>query len=212
MFGVVNLVTGGRRCRATVLHAPLYSPPRRAYRMVMAVETRPWTRADLARIPGDGNRYEVLDGRLLVTPQPTFGHQRVAYDLLFALGAYAGTTASISVVGPGAVPFGDSELQPDVLVLPGVHRDGEWTDLPRPLLVIEVLSHSTRRRDLGVKLSAYRDRLGIPEVWLVDRDERVIHRCTPGQDVVLVRERLEWSAPGAEAPLVVDVKALLASG
>jgi len=176
----------------------------------MTVETRPWTRADLAPLPEGGNRYEVLDGRLLVTPQPSYGHQRVATDLLFALGAYERRTSLISVVGPGAIPFGDCELQPDLLVLPGVHRDGEWTDLPRPVLVIEVLSQSTRRRDLGVKLGAYRDRLGIPEVWLVDRDARVIHRSRPGQDVLLVQDRLEWSAPGAESPLVVDVRELLA--
>ncbi|MDQ8165302.1 MAG: Uma2 family endonuclease [Gemmatimonadota bacterium] len=176
----------------------------------MAVATRPWTRADLARLPDDGNRYEVLDGRLLVTPQAAYGHQRVAKDLLFSLEAYARAAGSITVAGPGAIPFGDSELQPDLMVVPGVYRDQDWIELPRPLLVIEVLSPSTRRRDFGIKLGAYRDRLGIPEVWLVDRDARVIHRCRPGQDVVLVQERLEWSAPGAESLLVVDVRELLA--
>ena len=36
--------------------------------MHMATKTRRWTRADLARLPDDGNRYEVLDGELFVTP------------------------------------------------------------------------------------------------------------------------------------------------
>ena len=43
--------------------------------MHMATRTRPWTRADLARLPDDGNRYEVLDGELFVTPQAGVPHQ-----------------------------------------------------------------------------------------------------------------------------------------
>ena len=39
--------------------------------MHMALDTRAWTRADLDRLPDDGNRYEVLDGELLVTPAPS---------------------------------------------------------------------------------------------------------------------------------------------
>src|ERR1700749_2703166 len=36
---------------------------------------RDWTVADLADFPDDGNRYEVLDGMLYVTPAPSFDHQ-----------------------------------------------------------------------------------------------------------------------------------------
>ena len=180
--------------------------------MVMAVETRPWTRADLARLPDDGNRYEVLDGRLLVTPQPAQGHQRVAKDLLVALDAYARATGSITVAGPGAIPFGDSELQPDLMVVPGVYRDQDWIELPRPLLVIEVLSPSTRRRDFGIKLSAYHVQLGVPEVWLVDREDREIHICRSGEPTVLERRSVRWLAPGAPEALVVDVEVLLGAG
>jgi hypothetical protein len=36
----------------------------------MALETHRWTRADLQRLPDDGNKYEVIDGELLVSPAP----------------------------------------------------------------------------------------------------------------------------------------------
>ena len=46
--------------------------------MHMATKNLRWTSADLARLPDDGNRYEVLDGELFVTPQAEFRHQRIA--------------------------------------------------------------------------------------------------------------------------------------
>ncbi len=36
-----------------------------------------WTYADDARFPDDGNRYEVIDGEVLVTPAPTTRHPYV---------------------------------------------------------------------------------------------------------------------------------------
>ena len=40
-----------------------------------------WTYADYARLPDDGNRYEVLDGEVLVTPSPSPRHQHVLFTL-----------------------------------------------------------------------------------------------------------------------------------
>jgi Uma2 family endonuclease len=98
------------------------------------------------------------------------------------------------------------------MVVPGVYRDQDWIELPRPLLVIEVLSPSTRRRDFGIKLSAYHVQLGVPEVWPVDREERAIHICRFGEPTVLERHSFRWFAPNAPEPLVVDVEALLGAG
>ena len=78
--------------------------------MVMAAITRLWHRRELARLPDDQNRYEVLDGRLLVTPQASYAHQRVAYELGVLLGQYVGVEGVGHVVGPGAIPFGSNEL------------------------------------------------------------------------------------------------------
>ncbi len=45
--------------------------------------------ADMVRaLPDDGNRYEVVDGELLVTPSPTRTHQHAVSALLLALGPY----------------------------------------------------------------------------------------------------------------------------
>ena len=44
-----------------------------------------YTIEDLDRFPADGNRYELLDGVLLVTPAPLPGHQLVIAGLFHAL-------------------------------------------------------------------------------------------------------------------------------
>ena len=166
---------------------------------------RPWTRADLARLPDDGNRYEVLDGRLLVTPQASYGHQRVAFQLAVALESYLSPFRIANVVGPGAVPFKTNELQPDVQVIPGLPSDVKWTQLPRPLLVVEVLSTSTRRRDFGIKLDAYLDRVRVPVVWIVDRWERTVHVSERGVEPHIECMLLEWHAPGVPEPLRINL-------
>lgn len=40
-----------------------------------------WTLDDLAQLPDDGRRYEIIDGRLLVSPPPSNYHQGLAFEL-----------------------------------------------------------------------------------------------------------------------------------
>ncbi|MEA3247795.1 MAG: Uma2 family endonuclease, partial [Gemmatimonadota bacterium] len=106
---------------------------------------------------------------------------------------------------PGAVLFGPNELQPDVQVIPGTRTRGTWEGSPTPILVAEVLSESTARRDLGVKLDAYRDRLGIATVWIVDYERREI---TVSDDAGrrVARTDLTWQPAAAAEPLRLDVQ------
>ena len=46
---------------------------------------RPLTEEDLARLPDDGLRYELIDGELLVSPAPAPLHQRVSMNLSLLL-------------------------------------------------------------------------------------------------------------------------------
>src|SRR5688572_24396350 len=47
-----------------------------------------WTYSEYARLPDDGNRYEVIDGEVCVTPSPGPKHQRVAANLFRVLAEY----------------------------------------------------------------------------------------------------------------------------
>ena len=171
-----------------------------------------WTRAHLERLPDDGNRYEVLDGALFVTPLPTAVHQFVATNLTVRLHAYCVEHGLGIAVGPGAVVFGKNELQPDVVVFPRGprHRKEKWASLPRPLLAVEVLSDSTSRRDLGLKQEAYIRRRRIPEYWAVDDEERRVHVWkvgTPGETIVT--RVLRWQPREDIATLEIDLRDVL---
>ena len=175
--------------------------------MHMATTTRRWRRADLERLPNDGNRYEVLDGELFVTPQAATRHQRIAFLLMHLLEPWCAEHGVGYLVGPGAVVFGKNELQPDVQVIPGpeVQGDESWEDCPPPILVVEVLSDSTARRDLGKKRDAYL-RIDIPTYWIVDPKQRHVLVWTPASvEPIIVTDVLRWQPrtdlPALEIPL-----------
>ena len=125
-----------------------------------------WTVDDLDRIPDDGLQYELLDGLLLVTPAPVPLHQPVAAQLFRTLDA-ARTDEFLVFFGPlDWRPDRRTSLQPDLLVL----RTEHWspTKLTTDLqLVVEILSPSTRRKDVMLKRSKYQD-CGLPHYWIVD--------------------------------------------
>lgn len=126
----------------------------------------PFTVEDLARLPDDGRRYELLDGVLLVSPPGGLRHQKILTGLVVALDKCC--PDHLHVLGaPFAVrPSHDTELQPDALVA----RDDDLTEelLPvAPLLAVEVLSANTALVDLNLKKAAYQ-RMGVRSYWIVD--------------------------------------------
>lgn len=182
--------------------------------MLMANGSPLWTRNDLTIMPEDGNRYEVLDGELFVTPGPAPHHQGIAFELAKVLDAYCRANRIGAIAIPGSVVFGDNELIPDVLVIPGIARlHGEhWEDLPLPILVVEVLSstrHASQDRDLSVKRDAYL-RIGIGTYWVVDPHRRCVHVWTqesPHEQIVT--DTLRWRPKLDCAPLELSVADLI---
>lgn len=181
-----------------------------AYPQRMATE---WTAAMVAALPDDGNRYEVLDGELAVTPAPSWDHQRVALALCHALSSYLRADGlGEALVAPADVEFSSRRLlEPDVFVVPrttDVPRPRSYADATRLMLAIEVLSPSTARRDRGVKRRIYMDEQ-VDEYWIVDADAWCIERWWRGDDrPEIVMEKLEWQPEGAGEALVIDVQRL----
>lgn len=129
---------------------------------------RPFTRADLASMPDDGRRYELIDGEIIVTPLPSVPHQRAATRLARVLEDAAPDDAEAFGAPVGVFPADDTEMQPDVLV--ARRADLTRKGLPAaPLLVVEILSPSTRRFDLGLKRERY-ERAGALAYWVFDPD------------------------------------------
>ena len=175
-----------------------------------ALMPRFWTAAEVQALPDDpSNRYECVDGVLLVSPTPRLVHQSAVSELIFVL------ESLVRPAGIGTVFVAPSDwvldprtlVQPDVYVVPLVDGRRPRTDEERghPLLFIEILSPSTARFDRVVKRGRYQ-RANI-EYWIVDLDSRLIERWLPGDERPSIHaERVEWQPVGAETPFVIALE------
>ena len=105
----------------------------------------------------------------------------------------------------------DILVQPDLFVVEiGQARTMEWPQLQHLLLVIEVLSPSSRHADRFTKRVLYQ-RAGIPDYWVVDIEAAAIERWTPDATAPdLLRETVQWQPAGVTTALSVDIPALFA--
>src|ERR1043166_1920304 len=156
--------------------------------------------------PDDGNRYELLDGVLLVTPSPNLTHQLVATEIAGILLEFLAPWPELRVCAPGVIVVRPkTALQPDVLVLRRPAGRSKWEEVRQHLLAVEVMSRSTRVYDRDYKRPAYLA-LGVEEVWRVDPDEKVayVSRAGSAPDQPC-RDVLSWSPSGTDATLTLPL-------
>jgi Uma2 family endonuclease len=178
--------------------------------MVMPDAVRVWTREDVLALPDDGNRYELIDGALLVSPAPSWLHQYAVARLYDRLHPYVTSQrVGTTVFSPADLDLkSDQFVQPDLFVTP-LRPDGrqqmEWSEAGIPILVAEVTSPFTARYDRITKRQRFQ-RSGVAEYWIVDTDARVIERWTPSDTrPEILDERISWSPVGATSPLTFDI-------
>ena len=136
-----------------------------------------WTYEDLQSLPADGNRYEIIDGDLVVSPSPAFWHQEVLKRIFLVL------QRALEETGVARVYFAplDVILSPTRVVVPDllVVREERRSILEAhgavaaPDLIVEVLSPSNIRHDRVTKRRFYA-RNGVREYWIVDPDAETI--------------------------------------
>jgi Uma2 family endonuclease len=173
--------------------------------MHMSSVVKQWTLEELHSLPDDGNKYELVRGELFVTPAPAVSHETVASRLSLMLTPHVEQHRLGLVYHPRAVMrFQGSEVEPDLMVRQPPNDDEPWEDAPTPILIVEILSPSTRRRDQVQKRSLYMD-AGVAAYWMVDSERRVITVVRQGHEDVLAREMLSWRPDGAAAELTFEV-------
>lgn len=167
---------------------------------------------DYERLPAEGKRFEILDGELYVTPAPNPLHQRLSKRLQRRLEDYFESRGLGEVFdAPIDLILGLHDIvQPDLLVVGHASQVTTRGIEGAPLLVVEVLSPSTRAQDRGVKMRRYAQ-LGVAHYWLMDPDTETIEcwRLAGGAYELLV----EGARPGTlQAPdwpgLSIDLGAL----
>ncbi len=126
-----------------------------------------WTIHDLASLPDDSNRYEIIDGELYIAEHPGWHHQLVCGSIFDVLKTWNKQTLAGKVsFTPGIIFTDDTNVVPDVVWISqerlqtALHADRKLHAAPE--LVVEVLSpgSANEHRDREVKLIPIRVQIG----------------------------------------------------
>lgn len=145
------------------------------------METLPkLTSRDLELLPEDGKLYELIEGELYVSRQPSWNHQYTCGRLFRFLDEWNEQTGlGVVNAAPGLIFAEDDDVAPDLIWISlttlamALQEDGKLHSAPE--LVIEVLSpgFSNQQRDRQAKLKLY-GRRGVQEYWIVNGQDREV--------------------------------------
>jgi Uma2 family endonuclease len=151
-----------------------------------------YTTRDLELLPDrlDDTRYEIIDGDLYVSKQPSWHHQRVSGRIWAALDGWSEQTGIGEAVGaPGLIFSPEDNVAPDVVWVSQTRLQGRLDAAGHlhiaPELVVEVLSPglANEQRDRETKLKLY-SRQGVLEYWVVDWLSRTVQIYRHSQGVL----------------------------
>lgn len=177
---------------------------------VAATSGKVYTYADYCQLP-EGAPYQLIGGKLILTPSPTTYHQMISARLEFALMDFVKEhTSGIVLNAPIDVYFSPTETyQPDIIF---ISQDRMSIIEPKringaPDLIIEILSPATAYYDLRHKFRVY-ERYGVKEYWIVDPEESSIEVFVREGEKFSLGQRLEHRGqvtsrllPGLALPL-----------
>lgn len=152
----------------------------------MALTKQRYTFDELLALPDDGHFYELLEGELFRVTSPDLDHSDTvaacfAWLLRAESAGYGKVYTAPTAVLLDASVRRENAPEPDILFVSRDHLSilaGRYVE-GVPDLVVEVLSPTTRGRDLpgGIKWRVY-ERFGVPFCWLADPETRTVACCT----------------------------------
>lgn len=168
----------------------------------------------LDALPDDGQRYEIVDGELFVTPAPSNVHQLVSGAFHQRINSYLRTSnVARALYSPADIRRGDrtrNRVQPDVFavrLIGGKHPPYPYA-MQDLILALEVESPGNPLYDHHVKRELYLTE-GVPEYWIANADARIVTRWRalddPGE---VFGKRIEWHPAGMPSGLVIDLAEL----
>lgn len=145
----------------------------------------------LAWADGREGRWELADGVPVCMPPERVAHVETKFSAGSALkGAIkkAGLRCEAFIDGLAVRIDRYKTFQPDVVVNCGERLKPEVSEAPNPIIVVEILSPSTRAFDLGLKVRRYFEISSIQHYLILSPDNRsVIHYARSEGDALLTR-------------------------
>jgi Uma2 family endonuclease len=137
----------------------------------------------------EGQRYELVDGVIEVSPTPDELHDYAIMQLVERLFAYrqshAGAFAHLSTRSSVLIPNKTTIREPDLSLYQVFQKSSQWSAWKKdcPFWIAEATSHEQEARDLEEKREDYW-MAGIQEYWIVHRQQQRV--------LVLNRESNDW--------------------
>jgi len=182
-----------------------------AYDLTMNVLTKPRMSVDefLDWAVGRPGRYELFRGEVFKMSPETVGHAKIKGAIYIALLAAIRRSGIICHVLPDGVIIRIDEVtayEPDAQVYCGQELALAALEVPNPVIIVEVLSPSTRRVDVSLKLAGYFRLPSVRHYLIVDPTQpSVVHHSRGTGDTILTRivteGRIVLDPPGLELDL-----------
>jgi Uma2 family endonuclease len=127
--------------------------------------------------PTEAGRFELLDGVVIMQQSQQYGHAKTKQNIYRALERAierAGLPYYAMGEGPTVRIGPRTAFEPDALVAPLPEPDETALEINNPVIVVEVLSPSTARRDATVKLKRYFELDCVRHYLILDWEGRLI--------------------------------------
>lgn len=136
-----------------------------------------YTVEDYLAWPED-QRIELIDGVIYDMAAPNYVHQIIAGEIYYQLKDYVRHNGGncTPFISPADVQLDNDDktmIQPDVFIICDREKFDRTRGHGAPDFVVEILSESTRKKDMQLKLSKY-EAAGVREYWIVDPDRQKI--------------------------------------
>jgi Uma2 family endonuclease len=155
-------------------------------------------------------RYELFDGRVLAMSPEGAGHaEKKAAVHAALLARVRARNLACHVLPDGMTVRIDDQTayEPDALVYCGAKLPSTAVEVSNPVIVVEVLSPSTRRVDLSTKLADYFRLSSIAHYLIVDPERpRVIHHMRAGGNTILTRIVGDGTMPLDPPGIAIEIK------
>jgi Uma2 family endonuclease len=146
---------------------------------------------DWAMRQPEGEHYELAGGEVVAMAPERLAHARAKLHItnrLNAAIAAAGAPCEAIIDGPAVVIDANTVYEPDAMVRCGAPLAGDTVRVSDPVIVVEVLSRSTKGRDTGAKLADYFRLQSVRHYLIVRAEDHVlIHHARGDDGTILTR-------------------------
>ena len=189
------------------------SEPQAAYRVTK--KQGEYTLEDYYAWPEE-ERIELIEGVIYAMSAPTYSHQDIAGEIYFQMrnffdGKQCGCRPMISPVDVRINRDNKTMVQPDVIILCDKEKRRRWGIDGAPEFLLEILSPSTRKKDITIKPTLYME-AGVREYWIIDpKNKRLIVYDFESKDITQILP-LQGKQPVGitNGELLIDLDAVVA--